>query len=935
MIRKKKTLLLLFLVISIFCSGQQNEVQYLSGKDKDNRIDWEFFCTGGRNSGVWTSIPVPSCWELEGFGEYHYGRNKQKPEPADVEQGFYRHTFTVSEDWEGKTVYLVFEGVMTDAEVKINGSLAGPVHQGAFYEFKYDITSLLSFDKENVLEVNVKKYSDNESVNDAERRADYWIFGGIFRPVYLKAKPKEHIDYFAVDAKADGSFICHVFPVSINTASQVTINLFDMNGNSVGQEIRAPILSDSVVVAGKFNDITPWNPENPVRYKVHISLENDNHILHEKQDIIGFRTVDIIPKDGIYVNGVKVFLKGVNRHSFWPSSGRTTSKDLSIKDILLIKEMNMNAVRMSHYPPDKHFLYACDSLGLFVLNELAGWQAAYDTKTGKKLVKEMVVRDVNHPSIIIWNNGNETGWNDSLDAYFYKYDVQDRTVLHPYSLHNDIATYHYKTWDCCEDIMFGGNDIFMPTEFLHGVFDGGSGAGLDDFYNKMLQNPLAAGGFLWVFADEGIVRTDMDGWIDVDGHHAPDGIVGPYREKEGSFFTIKEIYSPVHVPQLHLTPQFRGNIPIENRFLYTPFDSCTFHVSLSKTSGPRHKGIEMTETKAIDVTVPKLKPGEKGEAILSLPKNWTTYDILSFTAYDQNERELYTWTWPVKTPEQITHQFTSHALRKEGKIQHEEKEGILDISAGDVSLQFDKATGLLMKVSNKNGILPISNGPSLIDPSLEGLTDFSYKKEKGKLVITLTYKTRVSYEARWTIYPDGLALFDYEFDLGSGSFDFIGFNFDLPEEEVKSFKYLGRGPYRVWKNRKKGGAFGVWEKEYNNTITGENWEYPEFKGYHKDFYWTEIHLKNNRFRVYNNSQESTMYLRILTPEKPSVKMWHDYIAPKMPEGDISFLHGISAIGTKFHSAERISPSGKPNIVSSGDLAPVPFLGSILFDFKGN
>ena len=129
-------------------------------------------------------------------------------------------------------------------------------------------------------------------------------------------------------------------------------------------------------------------------------------IVHIHEERIGFRTIEFRPKDGIYVNGTKIIVKGTNRHSFHPDGGRTTNRELSLQDDLLIKEMNMNAVR-SHYPPDKHFLEICDSLGIFYLNELAGWQNSYDTETGLKLLSEMINRDVNHPCIFMWSNGNE------------------------------------------------------------------------------------------------------------------------------------------------------------------------------------------------------------------------------------------------------------------------------------------------------------------------------------------------------------------------------------------------------------------------------------------------------------------------------------------------------------------------------------------------
>lgn len=137
----------------------------------------------------------------------------------------------------------------------------------------------------------------------------------------------------------------------------------------------------------------------------------------------------------------------------------------------------MNAVRMSHYPPDPHFLDVCDSLGLYVLDELTGWQKSYSTAAGMPLVPELVNRDVNHPSIVLWDNGNEGGWNRALDGECAKYDPQQRTVIHPWENFDGINTGHYESYDCCAGWLFHGDDLIMPTEMIHGLYDGGGGAG--------------------------------------------------------------------------------------------------------------------------------------------------------------------------------------------------------------------------------------------------------------------------------------------------------------------------------------------------------------------------------------------------------------------------------------------------------------------------
>ena len=283
----------------------------------------------------------------------------------------------------------------------------------------------------------------------------------------------------------------------------------------------------------------------------------------------GFRTIEVRKGDGVYLNGQKIRLKGVNRHCFWPDSGRTLNRTISYEDARLIKAMNMNAVRMSHYPPDKHFLEACDELGLYVIDELTGWQSAYDTKAGRPLVSLLVKRDVNHPSILFWANGNEGGWNTELDGDYALYDPQKRAVLHPWALFGDIDTAHYREYALHLKLLNEAPDLYMPTEFLHALYDGGAGAGLNDYWKAIKNSPRGAGGFIWVLADEGVVRTDRGGRFDNDGNHAPDGIVGPCRQKEGSFYTVKEIWSPVQVLLDTLNASFDGVIPVENDYAFT------------------------------------------------------------------------------------------------------------------------------------------------------------------------------------------------------------------------------------------------------------------------------------------------------------------------------------------------------------------------------
>jgi len=585
-----------FIGASCLCAtvtnAQNTETLYLSGTGLGNTVTWDFYCSGGMNSGKWSKIEVPSQWELQGFGEYTFGRFYlvKGAKPSD-ETGLYRYKFKVPADWKDKQISIVFEGVMTDTEVKINNELAGDIHQGGFISFNYDITDKLKFGKSNELEVKVWKESANKSVNAAERRADWWLFGGIYRPVYLKAMPKIHIERIAVNATADGKLSTEVHMNNLPKGYSLATSLTPVGENkAIGRQTTTLDSGNVQTISTDWEGIRTWDCEHPNLYLLRLELlDNQKRLVHIHEERIGFRTVEFRPKDGIYINGTKVVMKGVNRHSFHPDGGRTTNKEISLQDALLIKEMNMNAVR-SHYPPDKHFLDVCDSLGIFYLEEFPGWHGRYDEKVGEKLLKEMMAHDVNHPCIFLWSNGNEGGWNKKLDTRFADYDPQKRHVIHPWADFNQLDTHHYPAYQTGTARLANGYNVFMPTEFLHGQYDKGLGAGLEDYWSNYTSNPLFAGSFLWTFMDEAVARSDKGGILDSDGPNGPDGIVGPRREKEGSFYTVREVWAPIQFKNMFITPSFKGEFAVSNTYLFTNLKECSMRYRLYATPSPLKGG---------------------------------------------------------------------------------------------------------------------------------------------------------------------------------------------------------------------------------------------------------------------------------------------------------------------------------------------------------
>ena len=913
----------------------QTERQYLSGHGCDDTVEWDFFCTDGRNSGRWTKIGVPSCWELQGFGTYQYGISfygKAFPEGIAGEKGMYKYEFEVPEEFRGKQVSLVFEASMTDTEVKVNGRKAGSKHQGAFYRFSYNVTDLLKYGKKNQLEVTVSKESENASVNLAERRADYWNFGGIFRPVFLEVKPAVNLRHIAIDAQMDGSFRANCYTNISGDGMSIRAQILDGKGKKLA-DTTVPLKAGSDWTTLQLNVSAPalWTAETPNLYKAQFSLlDKEGKVLHHETETFGFRTIEVRESDGLYVNGVRINVRGVNRHSFRPESGRTLSKAKNIEDVLLMKGMNMNSVRLSHYPADPEFLEACDSLGLYVMDELGGWHGKYDTPTGVRLIEGMIERDVNHPSIIWWSNGNEKGWNIELDGEFHKYDPQKRPVIHPQGNFSGFETMHYRSYGESQNYM-RLPEIFMPTEFLHGLYDGGHGAGLYDYWEMMRKHPRCIGGFLWVLADEGVKRVDMDGFIDNQGNFGADGIVGPHHEKEGSYYTIKQLWSPVQVMNTAIDRNFDGKLSVENRYDYLNLNTCRFiwqqvkFPSVTDASNTTTRILKQGEVQGSDVAAHGVGVVDIKTSIL--PET----DALFLTVIDKYGYELWRWTFPVDKLNRETEQFSASS----GRASYTETEKGITVKANGRTFVFSKKDGQLKDVSVNNRKISFANGPRFIgarraDRSLDQFynhddekakakdrtyseftdaavfTKLDVKEEGGNLILTANYKLGNLDKAQWTIHPDGMATLDYTYNF-SGVVDLMGICFDYPEEQVLSKRWLGAGPYRVWQNRIHGTQYDIWENDYNDPIPGETFTYPEFKGYFGSVSWMSIRTKEGTISLTNETPDS--YIGVYQPRDG-----RDRLLYTLPESGISVLNVIPPVRNKVNSTDLCGPSSQPKWV---------------------
>jgi hypothetical protein len=948
-VRCVAVLLVLFASVA---KAAETETQYLSGLGKDDPVQWQILCNNGANATKWSVIGVPSNWELQGFGIYTYGR-------ITPTNGFphvhctYKRSFTTPTSWREKAVFVHFEGVMTDTKVAINGQPAGPIHQGGYYAFKYDITSLLKpAGQQNEIQVEVDDESANESVNHAERRGDFWNYGGIFRPVYLEAVPKAFIDRLAINATAEGSVDVDVALSDLRTGtpnggrSSLEMRVLDLSGKPVGDPVtlKDVTFDHASHLAGRYLNPRLWTAETPNLYKLEVRLKIGNAIVHTVHQKFGFHTIEVRPGQGMFVNGNRIFLKGFARHSFWPDSGRTTSEQLSRDDIDLMKEMNANSVRSSHYPPDRHFLDACDELGLYVLDELTGWQAKYDTDIGKKLVKEMVEHDVNHPSILFWDNGNEGGFNFDLDGEYAKFDPQKRTVLHPWAAYPPgIAdTKHYPTYEGLQKKL-GEDPVLVPTEMLHGLYDGGVGAGLQDYWDAILKSKAGGGGFIWAFLDEDVKRVDKGGILDSQGNYAPDGVVGPYREREASFYTVKQLWSPIIV-----TPPAAGShsYTVSNRYGFLNANLCTYEwqaVAFRKLDDSASGSVVLASRTDHGRS---LAPGATASWDgWGLPASGSgganeTADATRLIIKDSTGRVIQTYVWPVEGLESRLGKLEESA----GGASPDATENghTLTATAGELSLQISKTTGLLVSASRQGNLFSLGNGPRVLGmeprnppvhkqtpqpPPLpppavapdSKLTSLTHRMEGNDLVISAAFDGPMK-SLTYRLQPNGWLSIDYVYIM-SGAQEYFGVGFDYPEADVKGMRFLGDGPAPVYKDRLAGPTLDVWNSHYNNSIVGdpddlkpgEHFDYPIFKGFYSGVRWLQLNTSEGPITaMIEQKSDSPVYVQLFSPKSPPPSLVGQVAVP-FPAAGISFLNGIPAIGNKFGGPSTMGPMGQEAI----------------------
>ncbi|MFA7583758.1 MAG: glycoside hydrolase family 2 TIM barrel-domain containing protein [Proteiniphilum sp.] len=620
----------------------------------------------------WVSFPVPANWEVNGFGTpiYVSAGYPFKIDPPYVTKepkesyttfrernpvGSYRRTFQLPEEWGKKQVFLHFEGVQSAFYVWVNGEKVG-YSQGSMEPSEFRITPWLK-KGENLIAVEVYKYSDGSYLEDQ----DMWRFGGIHRAVYLYATEDIRIQDFGVRTVLDEDYKDATLQISPEIAvydgqsgDGYTIEgrLFDGAGNVVldsvlSQDVvpiinsdhKAAIMNDRFPQRGirkfawlsaKVGNPEKWSAETPYLYTLVLSLsDSTGRVVEQASTRVGFRSVKI--ENGRFlVNGKPVRFRGVNRHEHDPVTAKVMSEEGMIRDILLMKQANINAVRTAHYPDVPRWYELCDEYGLYVMDEaniethgLRGMLAS-DTEWTHAFMDRairMAARDRNHPSVVVWSMGNESGYGfnfAAISAWLKDYDptrpvhyegAQDE-VKDPETV--DIISRFYPRlqqaylnpnipegesreraenarWERLLGIAERTNDVrpVLTSEYAHAM--GNAMGNFKEYWDEIYSNPRMLGGFIWEWADHGIFTTTKDGKRIVNyggdfgdrpnlNNFCLDGVVFSDRTVTPKYWEVKKVYQPVLIELVEQKPL---RIRVTNRSHHTGLSGYTIEWSIS------------------------------------------------------------------------------------------------------------------------------------------------------------------------------------------------------------------------------------------------------------------------------------------------------------------------------------------------------------------
>ncbi|MEO1012088.1 MAG: glycoside hydrolase family 2 TIM barrel-domain containing protein [Bacteroidota bacterium] len=897
-----------------------SEAEALAGvKEKSTRYkslngDWKFqwhpvpelgpqnFHAMDFDDSNWNTIPVPANWELQGYGTAIYTNIKYPFEPVapplvpkdDNSTGFYRTSFEIPSDWEDMQVTLTLGGVSSAYYVWLNGHLLG-YSEDSCLPTHFDITPYLE-QGNNQLAVKVYRWSDGVYLEDQ----DHWRLSGIHRGVYLSAAPKIQLYDFFVRTDLDEDYRdaelqlrpkIRVFGDVQFDGQTLEAQLYDNNKpvfetplameaemiyNERYEQRGKP---DFAMMKAHLKNPKKWSAERPNLYTLVFTLKDKNGaVLEARSTQVGFRETEI--RNGeFFVNGKSVLMYGVNRHDHSPLTGKVVSRESMLQDILMMKKFNINAVRTSHYPNNEHFYQLCDEYGIYVMDEAnlethdLGGKLANDTSWSTAFLERavrMVERDKNHPSIIFWSLGNESGsgfnhatmanWIRAFDPtrpVHYegaqttggKKKIEDELIKDPEYV--DMVSRMYNSIEYMVKManLKGENRPVVWCEYAHSM--GNSTGNLYQFWDAIKANKRLIGGYIWDWVDQGLLQKAPDGsnyyayggdMGDTkvnSGNFCLNGIVDPERNPKPALWEVKKVFQPVALEAMDLA---KGKVKVANLHHFTNLMDYKVTWLLEEDGRILKKGvmdaIDLNPGQEKEITVPFKKPKLKAGAKYMLR--------LGFELKEDT-------TWAKKGHEVAWEQF-GLPFEKPNKFIEAKTLGSVKISGNQVKgsnfeLLFDPETGQLKQYTFRDkslitsGLRPnfwrpttdndrgggktpenlkvwkeASQNPESVDFAMQKMSDhmarasstFSFAGGEANMVVD------------YFIFGDGSCKVEVKFSAEKNlpMLPRLGLQLEVVQQ-LQTVDWLGKGPHENYWDRKLGAAIG----HYRSTLSEDYYTY--------------------------------------------------------------------------------------------------------------
>lgn len=864
----------------------------------------------------WNNIRVPGNWELQGFGvpiysniAYPHPKNPPYISHNDNPVGCYVRDFNLPKEWDGRRVYLHFESGLSAMYVWINGKYVG-YSQVTKNPAEFDITEFVKQGK-NIVAVEGYRWSDGSYLENQ----DFWRLSGFDRGIYLYSTDHIRIRDFFVKSDLDNSYKNGLFSLDVEISNklnrsanvQLAVKLIDKNGKTVFSQKNALNLSPNAETQTSFNQKIAlpylWSNETPNLYTLVLTVLNEKgQIIETTSCKTGFRKIEI-KNAQLLVNGKPVLVRGVNLHEHDPDNGHVVSEEIMRKDIALMKQHNINAVRTSHYPQSTLWYKLCDEYGLYLVSEAnieshemgAEWQGWFDKEqhpayraewaaAHKDRATRMLERDKNHPSIIIWSMGNECGNGPVFyDIYKWLKERDTRPVQFEQAGENSNTDIVCRMYPRMEDMKKYADrtDVTRPyimCEYAHAM---GNGTGnFQEYFDIIATSPHMQGGFVWEWLNHVIKATDDSGrdyWAyggDIGGYqykhdqnYCADGLVGADRKPHPGLNEVKKVYQDILFTAKDIA---NGTITVESRFHYTNLSQFDFKWELLQNGKVIKTGnIPITQApltkKDVKIALPNLKTAEySGENEF----------FLNIYAYTKTASEMLPAKYEIAREQfALPHNKTIESNVSSSQITvNEDKSKIIVTTANNaqnVQMVFSKIDGTLTDYS-VNGKHLLEKGPQ---PDFwRAPTDNDYGNRMPEVCsiwkMAGQNKTLQAFDVKKTEYYVEISV-QYMLDDVQSLYTIV-YNADrtgklgvkvswtagrdkLPElprfgmmmqlaAEFNNFTYYGRGPWENYSDRKTSSFIGI----YSSTVAEQQFNYirPQENGNKTDVRWLTLTNKD-------------------------------------------------------------------------------------------